>query len=119
MLCAELVAAGVVKVVEVVVEPDRVPALVVQFTPAEFLSFATTAVIVVVSVPSTVFAAAVTVTLIGWVLAPQPAINEIAKMPSNAKTHLFTDTRASHANKTFSFFWSLRREDNEIKNYRQ
>jgi hypothetical protein len=41
---AELVGAGVVKVVDVVVEPDRVPALVVHLTPVLPLSFTTIAV---------------------------------------------------------------------------
>jgi hypothetical protein len=79
-VCAELVAAGSVIVAEVVVVFDRVPALVLQLTPAAFLSFVTVAVRVVVSVPSTVVAAAVTVTLgVGGVagdeLPPQPAVN--------------------------------------------
>lgn len=62
-VCEELVAAGAVNVAEVVVSLDKVPALALQVTPAEFLSWLTVAVRVVVSVPSTVLAAAVTATL--------------------------------------------------------
>jgi hypothetical protein len=86
IVCAELVAAGTFKVVEVVVEPDRVPALVVQFTPAAFVSLATVAVIVVVSVPSTVFEAAVALTLIGWELAPHPDRPNVRRATSPKNT---------------------------------
>ena len=71
--CAELVGADAVNVAEVVVVFDRVPPpLTLQVTPAEFLSFVTVAVNVVVSLPSTVLAANVTATLAAGELPPQP-----------------------------------------------
>jgi hypothetical protein len=71
-VCAALVAAGVVKVAEVVVVFERVPPpLTVQVTPSELLSLVTTAVSVTVSAPSTVVTDAVTATLgVAW--PPQP-----------------------------------------------
>lgn len=47
-VCAELVGAGAINVVELVVEPERVPALLVHVTPAVFLSLDMVAVKVVV-----------------------------------------------------------------------
>lgn len=71
--CEELVAAGAVYVAELVVVFDKVPSpLKVHLTPPEFLSWVTAAVSVVVSLPSTVLAAAVTATLIGLELPPHP-----------------------------------------------
>jgi hypothetical protein len=78
----ELVAAGSVIVAEVVVVLDRVPALVLQVTPAEFWSLVTVAVKVVVSLPSTVLAAAATVRLTGLELPPQP-VSALRRMNEN------------------------------------
>jgi hypothetical protein len=64
----------------VVVVADRVPPpLTLHVTPAAFLSLFTLAVRVVVSAPSTVLAAAVTVILRGFEWPPQP-VNTAAKM---------------------------------------
>lgn len=62
IVCAELVAAGAVRVTPLVLELERVPALVAHVTPAAFLSLVTVADSVVVSVPSTVAADDVTAT---------------------------------------------------------
>jgi hypothetical protein len=71
--CDELVAAGAVYVAPVVDVFDSVPPpLTLQVTPPEFLSFVTVALTVVVSVPSTVLADAVTAMLKGWEEPPQP-----------------------------------------------
>lgn len=72
-VCDELVAAGAVKVAELVVVLESVPLLVLQVTPALFLSWATVAVSVAVSPPSTVAAEGVTVMLMGFEMPPQPA----------------------------------------------
>jgi hypothetical protein len=70
---AELVAAGAVKVAEVFVSLDSAPPpLTAHVTPSLFLSFCKVAVKVVLSFPSSLEAAAVTVTLIGFELPPQP-----------------------------------------------
>ena len=78
-VCAEPVAAGAVKVAEVVVLFDRVPAVVLQLTPWLFTSLATVAVRVMESAPSTVVDEALTLTLDGPELPPQ-AVRKIAKM---------------------------------------
>jgi len=70
---AELEAAGAVYVAPVVVWFDSAPPpLTLHVTPALFLSFVTTAVSVTASVASTVAAEAVTATLGGVELPPQP-----------------------------------------------
>jgi hypothetical protein len=61
-------------VAALVVWPDRVPPpVIVHETPAAFLSFVTEAVKLTVSVASTVVADALTDTLGGVELPPQPA----------------------------------------------
>jgi hypothetical protein len=71
-VCAELVAAGAVKVAPVVDVLESVPPpLTVQVTPALFRSLVTVADSVVESVPSTVVADAVTATLT-FACPPQP-----------------------------------------------
>jgi hypothetical protein len=90
--CGELVAAGAVNVADVVVVFDRVPAEAVQATPAVLRSFVTVAVRVVVSVPSTVVAAAVTVTGPSEAEPPQPEshnTNETERIPAHSRTHDF------------------------------
>ena len=82
-VCAELVAAGAVKVAPVAVSFDSFPLVVVQVTPSPFESFVTEAVIVSVSPASTVVNDAVMVTPT-VALPPQPeklkpANNVIAK----------------------------------------
>jgi hypothetical protein len=76
-VCAELVAAGRVIVAELVVVFDRVPAFVLQVTPAAFLSLVTDAVKASESVPSTVAVDGDTVTgpTAGDELPPQPAVD--------------------------------------------
>jgi hypothetical protein len=70
---AELEAAGAVKVAPVVDWFDSVPPpLTAQVTPPGDLSFATVAVSVTASVASTVVDEAVTATLTGLELPPQP-----------------------------------------------
>ena len=72
-VCAEAVAAGAVKVAEVVVVFDRVPPpLTDQLTPAAFLSFVTAAVRVTESVPSTDVADGVMAMLIEAAEPPHP-----------------------------------------------
>jgi hypothetical protein len=87
--CGELVAAGAVKVADVVVVFDRVPALALQVTPAALRSLVTVAVSVTVSVPSTVVADAVTATLGEGELPPQPVnkYNEYARIPTQSSAH--------------------------------
>jgi hypothetical protein len=72
-VCAELVAAGAVKVAELPL-PAMVPALAVQVTPSLFLSFVTVAVRVTVFAASTVAVAGVTARVTGLELPPQPAM---------------------------------------------
>jgi hypothetical protein len=86
-VCEELVAAGSVIVAEVVVSLDRVPALVLQVTPFESWSSMTVAVRVVVSVPSTVVAAAVTVTGPTDGEPPQPAVDNIENNDARIPRH--------------------------------
>lgn len=86
-VCEELVAAGSVIVAAVVEVPDRVPALVLQLTPAEFRSSATVAVKVVASVPSTVVAAAVTVTEPTDGEPPQPAVDKTTNDDTRIARH--------------------------------
>jgi hypothetical protein len=79
------VAAGAVKVADVVVVFNMVPPpLTLQVTPAAFLSLDTVAVNVTVSVPSTVLAEAATVTPTAGALPPQPmkgAVRTEVNMP--------------------------------------
>jgi hypothetical protein len=85
---AELEAAGAVKVAEVVVSLESVPALTLQVTPALFLSLVTVAVSVVVSVPSTVDTEAFTETT-GEELPPHPERSDAtAKMKASKDNRL-------------------------------
>jgi hypothetical protein len=89
--CAELVAAGAVYVAELVVSLDSdPPPLTLQVTPALFLSLAIVAVSVVVSVPSTVVAAAVTVTLRGFEYPPQPVSAALTSMANVTTEEMIT-----------------------------
>jgi hypothetical protein len=94
-VCAELVAAGAVKVAALEVWLDNAPApLNDHFTPALFLSWATVAVKLTESLPSTVVDVAVMVTPSGAELPPQPVMATIAlKIPA----HIPTDTRSEIA----------------------
>jgi hypothetical protein len=94
--CAELVAAGAVKVapeVEVLVKEVEDAPLTLQVTPSEVLpvvlSLVTVALSVNVSVPSTADADAVTETLTGLELPPQPArSNATAKVIASRDNRL-------------------------------
>jgi hypothetical protein len=88
IVCAEVVAVGAVKVAEVVVSLESVPALTLQVTPALFLSLATVAMSVIAFVPSTEDAEAFIVTT-GEELPPHPARNDaIAKMTARKDNRL-------------------------------
>ena len=92
-VCAELVAAGAVKVAEVAEVFDSVPApLTLQVTPTLFLSFVTVAVRVMESAPSTFIADAVTATLMGLEPPPQPTKKKKdARIPDQSNKDLFCD----------------------------
>jgi hypothetical protein len=85
IVCCELVAAGAVKVAEDVVEPDRVPALAFQVTPADFRSLATVALRVMESVPSTLFALAATETAPTAATAGEPPPPQPVKVTRKTK----------------------------------
>jgi hypothetical protein len=87
IVCKELVASGAVNVAEVVVVFDRLPALVLQVTPAEFRSLVTAAVRVVVSVPSTLVAVAVAVTGPTDEEPPQPVVDNIENNNAGIPRH--------------------------------
>jgi hypothetical protein len=93
-VCGELVAAGAVKVAEVVVVLERAPPpLTVHVTPSGvlpvFLSLVTVAVSVTVSVASTVVAEATTATLGGLELPPHPNRLKAATIATPERTSLF------------------------------
>jgi hypothetical protein len=78
IVCAELPAAGAVKVAPVAVWCESVPPLTLHVTPSLLVSFATVAVRVSVSAASTVVADAVTATVTA-ALPPQPEMLKAAK----------------------------------------
>ena len=76
--------------------PDRAPPpLTVQLTPAALLSWVTTADNVPESVASTVGEAAVTATLIGAELPPQPYRDKDARTANAERTNFFQTKGAS------------------------
>ena len=80
----------------VVEVPDRAPPpLTVQLTPAAFLSCVTTADNVTESVASTLDEAAVTATLIGAELPPQPYRDKDTRIATTERTNLFQTKGAS------------------------
>jgi hypothetical protein len=94
-VCAALVAAGAVYVTEVVDWPDRAPGpLNAQLTPPEFLSLLTVAVKVTVSVPSTVDAAVLIATLIGFDFPPHPFTQISARTARTPNPSLFPSITA-------------------------
>jgi hypothetical protein len=94
-VCDELVAAGAVYVTEAVDWPDRAPGpLNVQATPSEFLSLVTVALKVTVSVPSTVEAAALIATLIGFDFPPHPFTQISARTARTPSPSLFPSITA-------------------------
>jgi hypothetical protein len=83
-------------VAEVVVVPDSFPPpLTLHVTPSLFLSLVTVAVSVTVSVASTVDAEAVTATLGGLELPPQPDKQRTAIIATQERTDLFQDINTS------------------------